>query len=290
MRLALLLLGMMSVSSTIYAQTTQPGNRYQSSPTQYDSNSYVINSTNTNSYVESNTNNTNSTTIDSSTNNVNINTNTSESTSTSNNTNINQNTNISQTSSSSENINTNTNTNTNVNTSTSSSTNTNNNTSNVTSNSTNVSNSTNNNTNTNENNTNITQQTKSKVQSPPPSAIAPTMMSYSQDLCVTGVSGAVQTQIIGLSGGKMVRDENCERLKLSKAMYDMGMKVAAVSVLCQDVRVFQAMEMAGTPCPYKGKIGNEAQVAWTENEEERPDYNKRKKKCRNDKKNKKVCR
>jgi|TARA_R110000803_G_scaffold119177_2_gene187450 hypothetical protein len=116
------------------------------------------------------------------------------------------------------------------------------------------------------------------------------MMSYSQDLCVTGVSGAVQTQIIGLSGGKMIRDENCEKLKLSKAMYDMGMKVAAVSILCQDVRVFKAMEMAGTPCPYRGKIGNEAQVAWNENEEDRPDYNKRKKKCKNNKRSKRVCR
>ena len=54
----------------------------------------------------------------------------------------------------------------------------------------------------------------------------------------------------------------------------MGMKVAAVSLLCQDARVFEAMEMAGTPCPYKGKIGIEAAKAWAENPEKRPDYNK----------------
>ena len=47
-------------------------------------------------------------------------------------------------------------------------------------------------------------------------------------------------------------------------MYDMGMKVAAVSIMCQDARVFDAMEMAGTPCPYLGKIGDEAQKAWGE--------------------------
>ena len=97
-------------------------------------------------------------------------------------------------------------------------------------------------------------------------------MSYSQDLCTTGASAAVQTQIFGISAGKSVRDENCERLKLSKGLYDMGMKVAAVSLLCADFRVFQAMEQAGSPCPYKGKIGAEAQKAWDENPEDRPDW------------------
>jgi hypothetical protein len=96
------------------------------------------------------------------------------------------------------------------------------------------------------------------------------MMSYSQDLCTTGQSGAVQTQIIGLSAGRTVRDQNCERMKLSKTLYDMGMRVAAVSLLCQDFRVFRAMEMAGTPCPFLGLIGEEARAAWTENVELRP--------------------
>jgi hypothetical protein len=108
------------------------------------------------------------------------------------------------------------------------------------------------------------------IKSPPPSAIAPSMMSYSQDLCTTGQSGAVQTQIIGLSAGRTVRDQNCERMKLSKTLYDMGMRVAAVSLLCQDPRVFKAMEMAGTPCPFLGLIGEEARAAWTENVELRP--------------------
>jgi hypothetical protein len=108
------------------------------------------------------------------------------------------------------------------------------------------------------------------IKSPPPSAIAPSMMSYSQDLCTTGQSGAVQTQIIGLSAGRTVRDQNCERMKLSKTLYDMGMRVAAVSLLCQDTRVFKAMEMAGTPCPFMGLIGDEARAAWTENVELRP--------------------
>jgi hypothetical protein len=97
-------------------------------------------------------------------------------------------------------------------------------------------------------------------------------MSYSQDLCTTGASSAVQTQFFGVSTGRSVRDDNCERLKLSKGLYDMGMKVAAVAMLCADKRVHVAMEMAGTPCPYKGKIGAEAQKAWLENPEDRPDW------------------
>jgi len=100
------------------------------------------------------------------------------------------------------------------------------------------------------------------VKSPPPSAISPSINASNTDLCTVGVSGAVQTQILGISGGTTVRDMNCERLKLSKTLYDMGMKVAAISTLCQDPRVFDAMLMAGTPCPYEGKIGPDAREAW----------------------------
>jgi hypothetical protein len=103
------------------------------------------------------------------------------------------------------------------------------------------------------------------VVSPPPSAISPSVGSSSSDLCLSGVSGAVQTQILGISSGEMVRDQNCERLKISKTLYDMGMKVAAVSVLCQDRRVYDAMEMAGTPCPYLGEIGDKASDQWKAN-------------------------
>ena len=103
------------------------------------------------------------------------------------------------------------------------------------------------------------------VISPPPSAISPSVGSSTSDLCMAGVSGAVQTQILGVSTGEMVRDQNCERLKISKTLYDMGMKVAAVSVLCQDRRVYDAMEMAGTPCPFLGKIGEQATSEWKNN-------------------------
>jgi hypothetical protein len=101
------------------------------------------------------------------------------------------------------------------------------------------------------------------VKSPPPSAIAPQFSAGNgSDLCTVGASGAVQTQILGISLGSTFTEENCIRLKNAKTLYDMGMKVAAVSVMCQDKKVFDAMMMAGTPCPYDGLIGNEAKAAW----------------------------
>jgi hypothetical protein len=103
---------------------------------------------------------------------------------------------------------------------------------------------------------------KTTVVSPPPSAIAPSVTSINSDICVTGFSGAAQTQIFGISFGSTRVDYNCERLKLSKTLYDMGMKVAAVSTMCQDRRVFDAMMNAGTPCPIDGKIGAEAKEIW----------------------------
>jgi hypothetical protein len=104
--------------------------------------------------------------------------------------------------------------------------------------------------------------TETTVNSPPPSAIAPSINSMNNDLCAVGVSGAAQTQILGIAIGSTFRDKNCERLKLSKNLYDMGMKVAAVATLCQDERVFVAMLNAGTPCPINGKIGTEARKEW----------------------------
>ena len=104
------------------------------------------------------------------------------------------------------------------------------------------------------------------------SANSPSYSSMSQEVCSLGISGSVSTLGFGVSGGKHVRDLNCERIKLSKVLYDYGMKVAAVSILCQDERVFEAMQMAGTPCPFEGKIGKEAMAQWNKYEVERPDY------------------
>jgi hypothetical protein len=101
------------------------------------------------------------------------------------------------------------------------------------------------------------------INQPPPSAISPQFSGGSNsDLCTIGVAGAVQTQILGISAGTTFTEENCIRLKNAKTLYDMGMKVAAVSVMCQDPKVFDAMMHAGTPCPYNGQIGAAAKLGW----------------------------
>ena len=116
----------------------------------------------------------------------------------------------------------------------------------------------------------INSTTTTTLKSPPPSAITPTMNISNSDLCTVGVAGAVQTQILGISMGTTTRDMNCEKLKNAKTLYDMGMKVAAVSVMCQDKRVFDAMMMAGTPCPYDGMIGPAAKAGWETHREDEP--------------------
>ena len=123
------------------------------------------------------------------------------------------------------------------------------------------------NTNTNNSTSNSTVRTDGNmtttIKQPPPSAISPSFSSgNNSDLCTIGVAGAVQTQILGISAGTTFTEENCIRLKNAKTLYDMGMKVAAVSVMCQDKKVFDAMNHAGTPCPYNGTIGEAARLGW----------------------------
>lgn len=110
------------------------------------------------------------------------------------------------------------------------------------------------------------------IKQPPPSAISPQFSAGSNnDLCTIGVAGAVQTQILGISAGGTYTEENCKRLKNAKVLYDMGMKVAAVSTMCQDPKVFDAMMNAGTPCPYQGQIGEAAKLGWETHVDETED-------------------
>jgi hypothetical protein len=117
-----------------------------------------------------------------------------------------------------------------------------------------------------------TSTTNNKSTVPPPSANSPSYSSMSQDVCSMGVSGSITTGFVGISGGKHFIDKNCERIKLSKVLQDFGMKVASVAILCQDRRVFEAMNSAGTPCPFQGKIGKDAASMWKKYPELRPDY------------------
>lgn len=97
---------------------------------------------------------------------------------------------------------------------------------------------------------------------PPPTAMAPSVTSMGNDICAIPVSGAISSTVIGFAGGTTMTDANCERIKLARALSDQGLKVAAVAMLCQDARVWDAMEMSGSPCPIGGSIGDPARLAW----------------------------
>ena len=102
------------------------------------------------------------------------------------------------------------------------------------------------------------------INSPPPSAISPNLSTGTGDLCTISASASIQTQILGFSAGKVFTEKNCIRLKNATTLYDMGMKVAAVSVMCEEETgvIRKAMSNAGTPCPYKSLIGDAAQIAY----------------------------
>ena len=261
-----------------------------STNTTTSTNTSTVNSTNSNTNVNTNNNinsgtttvnnnNVNSGTMTYNNNNVTTGDMTNRNINTSTSTNVNTNNNINSGTMTYNNNNVSTSTNNNVNTTTSDNKNTNINTSISDNKNTNVNESTNNNVNQNIQSGEITNNNKNdttmRVIQPPPTAVAPAMMSGGNtDLCTTGTSGSVQTQIFGVSSGGTVRDMNCERLKLSKTLYDMGMKVAAVATMCQDRRVFDSMLAAGTPCPYEGKIGEQAKIAWLENPDKVPQLDK----------------
>jgi len=101
--------------------------------------------------------------------------------------------------------------------------------------------------------------------STPPTANAPTIMNNNSDICKLGIGASVQNNVLGLASGYVVTDKFCETLRASRAMYQYGMKVAAVALLCQDPRVWDSMLDAGTPCPAEGLIGTEAANYWKEN-------------------------
>lgn len=103
-------------------------------------------------------------------------------------------------------------------------------------------------------------------------AVAPSSPAYNQDVCVFSGGAGVQTQMFGLAIGNPVRDNNCELLKLSKQLQALGLKVGAVSVMCQDHRVWWALYESGTPCPTnQGLIGQDAYTFYKNRPDAVPD-------------------
>ena len=121
---------------------------------------------------------------------------------------------------------------------------------------------------------NSTTSTTTRVKTNPPSAISPSLGANTD--CTYGISGSVQSSVIGMSTGQTVRDINCENLALSARLADLGLKIAAIEILClNDYRVYQAMEFSSTPCAIpdpdtgKGLLGLEARAEWAKPENQK---------------------
>jgi hypothetical protein len=80
-------------------------------------------------------------------------------------------------------------------------------------------------------------------------AISPSLMSNGSESCLQSITGGVQLVGLGLSSGKYMQDTECNRRRDSITLSNMGMKVAAVSLMCQNPNVWRAMMMSATPCP-----------------------------------------
>lgn len=93
-------------------------------------------------------------------------------------------------------------------------------------------------------------------QIPVGSAISPSYMSNGVETCLQGVGSSVQTVLLGWSSGKYKSDPDCNRRRDAITLNQLGMKVSAVSRLCESVKVFRSMLNSGTPCPilYGGKL------------------------------------
>lgn len=89
----------------------------------------------------------------------------------------------------------------------------------------------------------------SSSEMPVTSAIAPSYISNGLESCLRGAGGAIQTGIVGITTGRYKEDKHCNRRRDAKVLSEQGMKVAAIARMCEDMEVWRAMFVSGTPCP-----------------------------------------
>jgi hypothetical protein len=62
-------------------------------------------------------------------------------------------------------------------------------------------------------------------------------------------SGSVNAPGIGIGFGTSWVDGNCKMLKNSRELWNMGMKGAAMALMCKDADNREALELTGFECP-----------------------------------------
>lgn len=74
-------------------------------------------------------------------------------------------------------------------------------------------------------------------------------LTTSNDTCMGSTSGGANGAGFGISVGSTWTDEHCKRLKMSRELWNKGMKAASLAIDCMDSNVREALEMTGTKCP-----------------------------------------
>jgi hypothetical protein len=81
-----------------------------------------------------------------------------------------------------------------------------------------------------------------------PSVSGPNLVT-SNDTCMGSTSGSLNIAGLGFGGGTSWVDTNCKMLKNSREMWNMGMKAAALALMCTDSANKEALEITGFICP-----------------------------------------
>lgn len=81
-----------------------------------------------------------------------------------------------------------------------------------------------------------------------PSVSGPPLTS-SNDTCMGSTSGSANGPGIGIGFGTTWTDANCKMLKNSRELWNMGMKGAAMTLMCNDSLNREALELSGFECP-----------------------------------------
>ncbi|MFH0131772.1 hypothetical protein ACGLHS_16320 [Variovorax sp. VaC1] len=74
-------------------------------------------------------------------------------------------------------------------------------------------------------------------------------LTTSNDTCMGSTSASANGPGVGLSFGTTWTDEHCKRLKMSRELWNKGMKAASLAMDCMDPSAQAALEMTGTKCP-----------------------------------------
>lgn len=81
-----------------------------------------------------------------------------------------------------------------------------------------------------------------------PSVSGPQLTTGS-DTCVGSISGSFNVVGLGIGGGSTYIDTNCKRLKNSRELWNMGLRSAAIAILCNDTENREALTLTGYECP-----------------------------------------